>query len=430
MYTEREAEAVPRYLAANKAIEERGPIDREALAAGALPADTPGFSATLPVTEAMVRYNNSKYDPDNPLLHDADYARSLGYKDILAMPCFGAHDDTFMVPYPPEARDTLLVSQLNHSVTNYAPVYPGDTLYLIADKRSVIDRSPVEGSVYRHVTLASSGSVYNQRGEKINDTTWRVTESEKIYKPGKRPEKMGFIGDVGSARLDGAARPTSTPTPTGTSSRASGPRSTAAVPSRSTGKTSKSATSPPGPSTDPSTNRSPPPAPTAWGAGAAAPCARRSWTRRSSPPWSGERATASTACPTATPTSRRCPTESSPSSWSTRATDELDAAVDTPGHPQAGADRAALINFLGRDLAIRHLNNWMGDRGWLYNIRWGIMPAEAHAALGKIVPKDPGAEYFLGKAPSMAGKHMSGPRAHRRPGHREVLCVRQVRARP
>ena len=36
------------------------------------------------------------------------------------------------------------------------------------------------------------GSVYNQRGEKVNDTTWRVTESLKIYKDGKRPEKMGF----------------------------------------------------------------------------------------------------------------------------------------------------------------------------------------------------------------------------------------------
>ena len=80
-------------------------------------------------------------------------------------------------------------------------------------------------------------------------------------------------------------------------------------------------------------------------------------------------------------------------------------AVDTQDIHKAGADRAALINFLGRDLAIRHINNWMGDHGWLQNIRWGIMPAEAHAALGKIVPKDPGCEYFLGKVPFMAGKH-------------------------
>jgi hypothetical protein len=43
--------------------------------------------------------------------------------------------------------------------------------------------------------------------------------------------------------------------------------------------------------------------------------------------------------------------------------------------------------------------------GWIYNIRWGIMPAEAHAALGKNVPVNPDAEYFLGKIPYMKGKH-------------------------
>ena len=89
------------------------------------PPARPAFGPSFRSTEAMVRYNNAKYEPDNRLLNDADYARSLGYKDIPAMPCYGAHDDTFMVPYPPEARDTLLVSQLNHSVTNYLPVYPG-----------------------------------------------------------------------------------------------------------------------------------------------------------------------------------------------------------------------------------------------------------------------------------------------------------------
>ena len=82
-----------------------------------------------------------------------------------------------------------------------------------------------------------------------------------------------------------------------------------------------------------------------------------------------------------------------------------DRAVDTKDIHPAGPDRVALINFLGRDLAIRHINNWMGDHGWVRNVRWGIMPSEAHAALGKIVPKDAGAEYFLGKVPFMAGKH-------------------------
>jgi hypothetical protein len=59
---------------------------------------------------------------------------------------------------------------------------------------------------------------------------------------------------------------------------------------------------------------------------------------------------------------------------------------------------------LGRDIAIRHLNNWMGDHGWLHQIRWGIMPAEAMAAVGKPVAANPELEDFLDKVPHMNGR--------------------------
>jgi hypothetical protein len=81
------------------------------------------------------------------------------------------------------------------------------------------------------------------------------------------------------------------------------------------------------------------------------------------------------------------------------------AAIDTVDIHKQTESRAVLINFLGRDIAVRHINNWMGDHGWIRNIRWGIMPVEAHAALGKAVPLNPDAEYFLGKIPYMKGKH-------------------------
>ncbi len=113
--TEREEPLVRQYLADNKALEERGEIDVQALVKGTLPKDTPGLGPSYVASEAMIRYNNEKYDPDNPVLNDSEYAKKLGRKDIIAMPCFGANDDIFMVPYPPDARDTLLVSQLNHS---------------------------------------------------------------------------------------------------------------------------------------------------------------------------------------------------------------------------------------------------------------------------------------------------------------------------
>jgi hypothetical protein len=84
--------------------------------------------------------------------------------------------------------------------------------------------------------------------------------------------------------------------------------------------------------------------------------------------------------------------------------DSGDSAVDTQNIHQETADRAVLINFLGRDIAIRHLNNWMGDHGWLQSIRWGIMPAAAMAAAGKPVVANPWMEAFLDKVPHMKGK--------------------------
>jgi acyl dehydratase len=166
--SERERTHAQQYLEANRALEAQKDSHLATLSSGTFPPSIPGLLASVHVTEAMVRYNNSKYDPENRLLHDADYARTLGYRDIIAMPCFAAHDDTFMVAYRPEARDTLLASQLNHSVNNYRPIYPGDTLFMIANRRTVTDLTPMAGSIYRSLVLRTEGSAYNQRGEKIN----------------------------------------------------------------------------------------------------------------------------------------------------------------------------------------------------------------------------------------------------------------------
>jgi hypothetical protein len=404
VYRGREAGPVERYLASNKALEDRGEIDTEALSAGTLPADTPGLGPALAVTEAMVRYNNAKYDPDNPLLNDAGYARSLGHRDIVAMPCYGAHDDTFMVPYPPDARDTLLVSQLNHSITNYRPVYPGDTLYLIADRRSLIDRTSVEGSIYRHVTLVSWGSVYNQRGEKVNDTTWRVTESLKTYKEGRRPKNMGFAEMWEGP--DWLSRPAHYYTDAdwefikgiwaNEKRRGAEPLYWEDV---------NVGDQPPWTVDGPIDESLSPTAPYGMGTGGSrtlrkeimdpAVFARMIRGEKDGIYRLPNRGDYVPAVPDGAVPFFQVDPEGAESA----------GAVDTKDIHKAGPDRAALINFLGRDLAIRHINNWMGDRGWLRNIRWGIMPAEAHAALGKVVPKDPGAEHFLGKVPQMAGRH-------------------------
>ncbi|NTV90580.1 MAG: MaoC family dehydratase [Clostridiales bacterium] len=401
VYTEKEKALVEKYLADNKAIADRGPVDVQALVNGTLPKGTPGIGPALKVTEAMVRYNSEKYDPENPLLNVAEYAKKLGYENILAFPCFGAHDDTFMTPWPPDARDTLLVSQLNHSVTNYKPVYPGDTLYLVMNQRTITDLTPTEGSIYRNVVLKTTGSVYNQKGEKVNDVKFSVTENLKIYVEGKRPAKMGFaefweapdwmsrrahyytdadweyikdlwskekrqgaeklywedvkIGDEPTWTVDGPILESLAPTaPYGLGCGGSrtirkeiiaGDKRLVRDPKNGIYKL-------------PNKDEYVPAIPD--GAGVRPPMPEM---------------------------------------------DESDAAINTADIHKQTEERAALINFLGRELACRHIFNWMGDYGWLKNIRWGIMPSEAHIALGKIVPKDPEAEYFLGNVPYMKGKY-------------------------
>jgi hypothetical protein len=82
-------------------------------------------------------------------------------------------------------------------------------------------------------------------------------------------------------------------------------------------------------------------------------------------------------------------------------------SVDTKDIHKQTESRAALINFFGRDVAIRSIHNWMGDRSVITNIRWGIMESETHAMWGKIVPKSPYSEDFLSHVPFMKGKHVS-----------------------
>jgi hypothetical protein len=62
---------------------------------------------------------------------------------------------------------------------------------------------------------------------------------------------------------------------------------------------------------------------------------------------------------------------------------------------------------MGREYAIRHINNWMGDKGWLQNIRWSIMEPRSHALYGKQVVANPSAVRYLDKVPALKGKFVN-----------------------
>lgn len=404
IYTKKEKDLVEKYIADIKALEARGEVDVQALINGTLPKGTPGIGPTLVVTEDMVRYNNEKYDPENPILNDAEYAKRLGYENILAMPCFGAHDDTFMVPYPPVARDTLLVSQLNHSVNNFVPVYPGDTLYFVFTSRTITDQTPTEGSIYRCVVLRSAGIIYNQRGEKVNDVIFRVTECLKTYQEGKRPAQMGFA-EVWEAP-DWMSRPAHFYTDkdwefikqiwAGEKRQGTAPLYWEDV---------KIGDEPTVTADGPILESLAPTAPYGMGTGGSRTMKKEIMDPEIFKTMIRDEKTGIYVTTDKAAYVPAVPDDAKPFFMIDQAPAE-DAAIDTKDIHKQTESRGALINFLGRDIAIRHLNNWMGDQGWLQNIRWGIMPAAAHRALGKIVPVNPDCVDFLDKVPYMRGKEV------------------------
>ena len=399
--TAKEKTAVEKWDADNKAIDERGPVDIQALISGTLPEDTPGVGRKLAVTREMLLYDAGKYDPENPILNDAEYARKLGYRDIVAYATFAANDDIIMPKYP--LRDKLLVSDLNHNITCYKPIYPGDTIYTVINKRYTVDMTPPQGSTYRNLCIYSEASLYNQKGEKVQDAIFRVTENLRFLKEGKtaisdggpmpawespawksRPahhytdadwdkirkiwaqeKRQGDrplfwedvkVGDYTTRTLDGPIMASVTPTE---------PYGMGTGGSRTLKKEVMD------------------------------PAIFKTMHKDENGIWL-------TKDPNAyippVPDLKKKETAPAAASDANTVSDIKTADI----HKSKGSERAALINFMGRDIAIRNIDNWMGDKGWLYNIRWSIMAPSAMKAVGKIVPQSPLTERFVHRVPILA----------------------------
>ena len=413
IFTEGEKELGEAYYRECEAINARGPIDVDALIAGTLPEDTPGVEKSFPVPEELVRYQNDRIDPENRVINDPEYAKSLGFKDIYALLTFAPHSNVDKA-FPPAARDTVLVSQLNGNITALRPVYPGDTLYLVVDHREVRDLTPPEGSTHRFLSISGEASTYNQLGEKVNEMAWNICEGIRIFKEGKRPkprEEMGFIDcwegppwlkrpahhyteddwqfimDIWKNEKRQGAKPLywedvkigdeGTPT-------LDGPIFTGAQPHESSGH----------------------------GKG-------------------GSRNLKSFML-----NADRGSLDQDPLTGIYK---PKDMAAYVPAFPKLGddttdergenfseseihakaADREVLMNYVGRDVALRHINNWMGDHGWLKTIRWEIMSQELMKLYGKDVPAAPYMKNFMQKIPYMREKILD---AH--PLSSDIMLVR------
>jgi hypothetical protein len=395
---------VAKFIADNKAIADRGPVDVQALIHGTLPKDTPGVVGVLPVTEAMVRYDNQKYDPDNRVLNDAEYGKLLGYENITAYPTFAADDDFIMAPYPAAARDTLLVSQLNHNIQIYKPIYPGDTLYTVVNSRDFWDVTPPEGSIYRSVIIVNKASIYNQKGEKVNDVVMRVTESLKTYKDGLAPKNPTFkdIWEAPAWMSRPAHHYTDKDWEYIKTLWAKEKRQGAAP---LYWQDVKVGDEPVWTVDGPIMESILPTKPYGMGAGGSRTMRKEIMDPAIFKTMTKDEATGIYLLPNKADYIPAVPDQKPNEGPGTGAM--MPGGVDTKDIHKQTESRAALINYFGRDVAIRNIDNWMGDHGTITDIRWGIMEAETHAAYGKTVPKSPFSEDFLSHVPSMKGKHIS-----------------------
>lgn len=395
IYTEREKPALRAFLDVCDAIAKRGPVSPADIAAGKVTEDMPGVYTQV-MTEEIIRYNNKKYDPDNPIYNNEEYAKKLGYAALPGLQMMAGHDDSFMAPFPRDARDYMLVSGLNHEVSCYAPVYPGDTMYFIVDERHILDLTPLEGSEFRSFAIETSGSIYNQRGELVNKVAFRAMENLKALtdpETMKDPEEMDWIGPDWSSREEhfytdedwdkiigiwrnehrqGAEPLYWEDVPIGfmPAETLDGPIDDSIEPTFRLG----------------------------MGNGGTRTLRHEIMDAEFRKTMYRSKKNGIYRMPVRT------------DSWPTAPDMKVKygeeygggfRSVDLPDDQES--DRFMLINFMGRDVALRHINNFMGDHGRLVEIKWGIMSQDSLASRGFTVPKSPNATDFLEVVPFKAG---------------------------
>lgn len=395
IYDEAEKTAFEDLDSISKNLVARGKIDPQKLVAGCYAKDTPGIMEPAVISHELLAYYNEKYLPDEPLYHDSAYARACGYDDIPALMTLAAYEHMLQIPVPPAGRDEFIASNLWRKVTSVKPMYAGDTLWFTVDYMTWKDITPVQGSFYRTISIASGGSIYNQNGELVSRMDMKWYENLRTYE-GKKPElKMPFI------MVEWQNRPEHVYTDAdwkfmreiwkNEHRQGCEPRYWDDV---AVGDT-------PAWTLDGPFDDTPNPA-EPWGPGAGGSRSlRRDYM---------DEAIFSTMIRNPYDGIYRLPKRSMsypdiPQELIANFSigggfgDLSFASSDDPSAPSG--PRAIFINFLGRDVALRHIQNWMGDHGILRDISWGIMNCACFKAIGYDFPEDPDIPDFLSVVPEM-----------------------------
>ena len=190
IYTPEEQAVLDAYRAEKERLNSRGEISITDLITGRLPKDTPGVGRVDQIDERKLKSNYLMPDPTNPLYFDEEYAAKGPYGKPIAFPLMVAHDGAFFDAMPYQLRDTLTISGLTHDFDILRPVYEGDRLYYVTDEQTFTDITPKEGSEFRTFDITGKGRVYNQKGELVCRGKSRVKESLRILSEGSTTPKM------------------------------------------------------------------------------------------------------------------------------------------------------------------------------------------------------------------------------------------------
>ena len=190
VYTPEEQAVLSAYQAEKDALNHRGDINIDDLIHGRLPKSTPGVGRVDHIDQRKLQSNYLMPDPTNPLYFDKEYAKHSPYGDVIAFPLMVAHDGAFFDAMPYQLRDTLTISGLTHDFDILLPVYEGDSLYYVTDEQTFTDITPKEGSEFRTFDITGRGRVYNQKGELVCRGRSRVKESLRLLKEGSTTPKM------------------------------------------------------------------------------------------------------------------------------------------------------------------------------------------------------------------------------------------------
>lgn len=189
-YTPEEQAVLDAYKAEKDALNNRGDINVADLIAGRIPKGTPGIGRKDVISKRTLEGNYLMPDPTNPLYFDKEYASKSPYGDVIAFPFMVAHDGAFFDAMPYQLRDTLTISGLTHDFDLLKPIYEGDVLYYVTDEQTFTDITPAEGSEFRTFDITGKGRVFNQKGELVCRGRSRVKESLRILAEGSTTPKM------------------------------------------------------------------------------------------------------------------------------------------------------------------------------------------------------------------------------------------------